>query len=83
MESKNTLIAGAAATLVAAAAVTYTVMGTKKPDSQPSEEATPEKAKKDEFKINKISLRSLAEKYDYFLFDCDGVLWHGEENQIG
>jgi 4-nitrophenyl phosphatase len=20
----------------------------------------------------------LIEKYDYFLFDCDGVLWHGD-----
>lgn len=29
------------------------------------------------------SIKSLAERYDYFIFDCDGVLWHGEEIHIG
>ena len=29
------------------------------------------------------SVRALAAQYDYFLFDCDGVLWHGEEIHIG
>jgi 4-nitrophenyl phosphatase len=28
-------------------------------------------------------LKQLALKYDYFLFDCDGVLWHGEKTHIG
>ena len=22
------------------------------------------------------SIKHLAEKYDYFIFDCDGVMWH-------
>jgi 4-nitrophenyl phosphatase len=25
---------------------------------------------------NWATVRSLADKYDYFLFDCDGVLWN-------
>ena len=29
------------------------------------------------------SIKQLADKYDYFLFDCDGVVWHGELNHIG
>ena len=32
---------------------------------------------------NWTSVRSLAEKYDYFLFDCDGVLWNGDTMHIG
>lgn len=33
--------------------------------------------------INWTSVRAMAEKYDYFLFDCDGVLWHGDAIHIG
>lgn len=33
--------------------------------------------------INYTSIRSLAQTYDYFLFDCDGVVWHGEKKHIG
>jgi 4-nitrophenyl phosphatase len=29
------------------------------------------------------SIKEMAEAFDYFLFDCDGVLWHGEEQHIG
>ena len=25
----------------------------------------------------------MAQKYDYFFFDCDGVLWHGERKMEG
>jgi 4-nitrophenyl phosphatase len=25
-----------------------------------------------------LDLKDLVEKYDFFLFDCDGVLWHGD-----
>jgi len=32
----------------------------------------------DAFKLNYTNLQGLAEKYDYFFFDCDGVLWTGE-----
>ena len=28
-------------------------------------------------------LKEIAEKYEYFIFDCDGVLWHGEEIHVG
>jgi hypothetical protein len=28
--------------------------------------------------FKKTSIKELADKYDYFLFDCDGVLWQGE-----
>lgn len=31
---------------------------------------------------NVINVKQLIEKYDYFLFDCDGVVWHHME-QIG
>ena len=31
----------------------------------------------------KCSVKELAEKYDIFLFDCDGVIWQGEEIQEG
>jgi len=24
------------------------------------------------------NFRELLEKYDYFIFDCDGVIWQGE-----
>jgi 4-nitrophenyl phosphatase len=34
-------------------------------------------------RMNFTSVKELASKYDYFLFDCDGVLWHGENTQIG
>ena len=27
----------------------------------------------------KTTLRGLAERYDYFVFDCDGVIWHGNK----
>ena len=33
--------------------------------------------------IQFTSIRKLAKIYDYFLFDCDGVVWHGEKNHIG
>jgi 4-nitrophenyl phosphatase len=33
--------------------------------------------------MNWTSVKELASKYEYFLFDCDGVLWHGEDIQIG
>jgi len=33
--------------------------------------------------INRTSVRALAAKYDYFIFDCDGVLWHGDAVHIG
>lgn len=26
-----------------------------------------------------LDLKDLVEKYDFFLFDCDGVLWHGDQ----
>lgn len=35
------------------------------------------------FNANFASIRQLADKFDYFLFDCDGVVWHGEETHIG
>ena len=35
------------------------------------------------FKINWTSVRDLASKFNYFFFDCDGVLWHGDELVIG
>jgi len=28
-------------------------------------------------------VRELAKKYDYFFFDCDGVLWHGDKRHEG
>jgi ribonucleotide monophosphatase NagD (HAD superfamily) len=28
--------------------------------------------------IGPESLKDIAAKYEYFIFDCDGVLWHGE-----
>lgn len=31
-----------------------------------------------EIVLKKTSIKELADKYDYFLFDCDGVLWQGE-----
>ena len=33
--------------------------------------------------INWTTVRQLADKYDYFMFDCDGVLWHGDAVHIG
>ena len=36
----------------------------------------------DEIVSKMITLPELAEKYQYFIFDCDGVLWHGN-NHIG
>ena len=33
--------------------------------------------------INMTSVRAMADKYDHFLFDCDGVLWHGDAVHIG
>lgn len=35
------------------------------------------------FEINWTSVRKLALKYDYFLFDCDGVIWHGDHTHVG
>ena len=35
------------------------------------------------FKPNWSSVRQLAGLYDYFIFDCDGVVWHGDEIHIG
>jgi 4-nitrophenyl phosphatase len=32
--------------------------------------------------IEEISVEQFAQKFDYFLFDCDGVLWYGQK-QIG
>ena len=29
------------------------------------------------------SLKAIAQKYSYFIFDCDGVLWHGDTHMIG
>ena len=26
-----------------------------------------------------ISVKELAKRYKYFLLDCDGVMWHGQE----
>ena len=31
----------------------------------------------------KTSVKQLAELYDIFLFDCDGVLWHGADRHEG
>ena len=28
---------------------------------------------------NFADLADLIERYDYFMFDCDGVLWHGDK----
>ena len=39
--------------------------------------------KKQKNLINWTSVRELASKYEVFLFDCDGVLWHGDEIHIG
>ena len=32
--------------------------------------------------IDEITIEQFAQKFDYFLFDCDGVLWYGAK-QIG
>jgi 4-nitrophenyl phosphatase len=29
------------------------------------------------------NFKDLANHYDYFLFDCDGVLWHGKDTIEG
>lgn len=34
-------------------------------------------------KLNWTSVRMMADHFDYFLFDCDGVLWHGDQLQVG
>lgn len=31
---------------------------------------------------NDHSLSAIIDKYDHFIFDCDGVLWHGD-SEIG
>jgi len=35
------------------------------------------------YKPNWSSVKQLAKLYDYFIFDCDGVVWHGEDIHIG
>jgi ribonucleotide monophosphatase NagD (HAD superfamily) len=35
------------------------------------------------FTIKYSSVRKLAELYDIFLFDLDGVCWHGDNGHIG
>lgn len=35
------------------------------------------------FSIKYSSVRKLAEQYDIFLFDLDGVCWHGDNGHIG
>ena len=46
--------------------------------------AKPKKAKNygNKNRMIPIDVRSLINKYDYFFFDCDGVLWYGDK-QIG
>ena len=33
--------------------------------------------------LNYTNVKELAKKYDYFLFDCDAVIYHGENIHIG
>ena len=37
----------------------------------------------DPFEIPRTNVQQLAEEFDYFIFDCDGVLWHGDDQHIG
>ena len=81
MDAQNqSLIKFAApAILAAGAAASYLYMSSP---SKPAE-ATPAAPTKKDFKINWTNLRELADKYEIFLFDCDGVLWHGDKLMIG
>ena len=74
MAGSAVLAAGAAIYMSMAGGATETKMVTQ--DGIKSEE---KKKKADNFKINWTNLRDLADKYEIFLFDCDGVLWHGDE----
>ncbi len=36
-----------------------------------------------QLKIQLSNLRQLSEMFDYFILDCDGVVWQGDEVHIG
>lgn len=84
-------LAASSAALMAGAAMYYSISGRGQPTSEetPKPEDKKESTEEDklknagEFKINWTNLRDLAEKYDIFLFDCDGVVWHGDKEHIG